>query len=599
MRKPTKTSDRRLPWLAALAVLFVVLLVLYLSVLSPFFSAEEEKTTTSRSTIDGESGGLVNGTILLYPQVNRADMHAIRVYQKVSDAPGTYRSYAFLRDAEDADGDGDTADFIIEGYAGNTYDEEKFAYLVVDTGHTTALERLDLGTEESDVIAAYSRFGLADDQYPTYFTLELTDGRSYTVYIGNKSPDGNYYARLSGRAAVYVLYSKLDQSVMAPLTHFVTPSLTFEADHNYSYIYIRNFSIFRDSAVRDLFFGGSGDKAPDVDITLSPDIMFTYLPSYKRDLYHSTAIYGMLAPNTIYTPNDTRVDAALQKLPGLTGSEVLQLGITDRDFAEGGLLSKLLCTLYYEMPYNVTYDENEDPIVGSYIKNVLFIAPRGADGSYVVGSLSYRDGEDRTEIFYNMIARVAADNLSFCEYSLFDWIAPDMFSVSIDNVAQMEFSSARGDYLFRLIGDGSNDQVVKELYSGFTFTYKPRNTPFSVNDQGYCDDIKQFRNLYMLLLSLHYSGEIAADSGMSDSEIADYMKDDSRCILSFVMTMEDGRRITYRFYPYSERHCMVSLSGDGIPAITTFYTLNVGVRRIADATWQLMHGVEIDPNYRY
>ena len=445
--------------------------------------------------------------------------------------------------------------------------------------------------------AVYARYGLSETQHPTYYILTTAAGESYTVYIGAKSPDGNYYARLAGREAVYILYSTLQNSLLAPLSYFVEPGLTFEADTTYGYIYIRNFSIFHDRSLVDGMFGETEEKPSFGEGSkLDPFVMFTYLTAPERDVYHASTIYAMLAPSSAYTADDLAVDAAMNKLPGLTGTEVLKLGLSDTDFAEGGLLENVAYTIYYEMPYNITYDENEDPIVGSYIKNILFITPLSPeDQTYTVGSLSYReDGE----VFYNMIAKVAYEELSFLEYTLFDWIMEQMFSVSIDNVAKMEFSSSYGDYLFRLEGDGTSGQVVTELHSGYKWSYKGRNHPFELNDQGYCEDIAQFRDVYLLLLQLCYSGEIAAD-GWTEEEIAAHMADDSACILTFILTLEDGREMTYRFYPYTERHCMVSVSGDGIDTMTAFYTSSTAVRRLANATYQLMNGIEINPDHRY
>ena len=88
-------------------------------------------------------------------------------------------------------------------------------------------------------------------------------------------------------------------------------------------------------------------------------------------------------------------------------------------------------------------------------------------------------------------------------------------------------------------------------------------------------------------------------AGLSEEEMEQIMQDDSNCLLTFTLTMEDGRVITYRFYPYSERHAMVSVTGDGIRPTTEFYTSSAAVRRIANATRDLMTGVEIDPDHRY
>lgn len=597
MRKPPKPNKTGI-LLLSLASVFFILLVLYLAVLSPFFSEGGETTTTTVSTQQGEGTGIIAGTVLMFPRVERTEMASIRVYNNYNAARGEYDTYCFLKDTEDLDKDGDTADFIIEGHPMNTYNDERFARLVVDAGYTVCLGRLEgLSFEEEGAGAIYERYGLAESQHPTYYELTTEAGKTHTVYVGAKTPDGNYYARLAGREAVYVLYSTMEESILAPLAHFVEPGVTFAADTTYGYVYIRNFAIFHDRSLVNGIFG-TGEGLPEMGegSALDPYVMFTFLGAAERDVYHATTVYAMLAPSTVYTADDVRVDGALQKLPGLTGTEVLKLGVSDEDFAEGGLLENVAYTIYYEMPYNISYDENEDPLPGSYIKNVLFVTPLDADNTYTVGSISYyEDGE----VFHNMIARVAYEELSFLEYSVFDWVADEMFNVSIDDVAQMEFSSARGDYIFRLEGDGTADQVVTELNSGYTWRYKGRNLPFELNDQGYCEDISQFRDLYLFLLQLSYSGDIAEDTGWTEEEIAARMADDSACILTFVLTMEDGREMTYRFYPYSERRSMVCVSGDGIPAVTSFYTSSTAVRRLADACYQLMNGIEIDTNHRY
>lgn len=602
MRKPPKPNKTAILLLSLLAA-FLVLLVLYLAVLAPLFNDTGDTPPPATPPLgEGEGLGITGQTVLLFPRVVRTDIKSIAVGNRYNDKTGTYESYTFLRDSEDNDGDGDTFDYIIKEFPAHPYDETKFSALVVGAGYASCVGRLDEldfeGKSEEEIAAIHGKYGLSEADHPSYYTLEKTDGTSYTVYIGEKSPDGNYYARLAGRNTVYILPSdSLEESVLRPLAYFAEPRLTFDADTQYGYIYIENFSIYHDRAFLDAFFGAGEGKEPELS-ELSPFVMFTYLRVPERDLYHSGAIYGMLAPTTAYTPNDSRVDAALQLLPGMEGTEVLKLGLTAADFAEGGLLSNVAYTLYYEMPYGISYDTNEDPIVDYWVKNVLFVSYPASDGSYTVGSLSYREGEN-VEIFYNMIARVEGETLSFLEYDLVDWIESRMFSVSIDNVAGLEISSARGDYWYEIAGDGTAGQVVTEKHSGKKYFYVGRDAPFTLNKDGYCEDIEQFRNLYMFLLELQYEGAIAEDIPLTEEEKNAIMADDSRCLLSFVLTMEDGREMTYRFFPYSERHSMVSVSGGGISEVTVFYTLTASVRRIADATWQLANGVYIDPDFRY
>ena len=609
MRIPKKPNKTHIA-LIALASLFLLVLVLYLAVIAPIISAESQNTTTTSrvSTSDGEGNGIASSTLLLYPRVERSDMASIEVFNRYNATTGQYESYKFVKDKDDQDLDGDTNDFVIEGFPANSYDEEKFAMLVVDTGYTSCLGKLNeldmADKDDAAVTEIYRGYGLAPDQHPTYYRMTEKNGTVRTVYIGARTVDGNYYARLEGRAAVYVLYASLEDSVLAPLSYFVNPKLTFDTESQYAYSYARNFAIFHDRTLVDLVFGGgtnSGEQ-PDVDLSaLSPFVMFSFLKSTERDLFQANANYAMIYPSSFYTANDIRVDGALQAFAGLEGTETLKLGLTEADFAEGGLLADVAYTLYFEMPYDITYDENEDPVIGYWVKYILFATRRAEDGSYTVGSLSYSDEDDAEgpAVFLNMIAKVSYDKLSFLEYTLFDWVQSEIFAVNINDVASLGFSSVRGDYLFEIVGDGNPAQTVYERTLGYTWFYKERNTEFSVNEQGYCDDISQFRQLYMLLLTLDYEGTIAEDSGMTEEEIAAVMADDSNCILSFTLTLEDSRSVTYRFFPYSERHAMVSVEGDGVDGVSLFFTSSAAVRHIADATRDLVTGVPIDADRRY
>ncbi len=597
MRKTVKIN-RHGALLVALAAAFLVLVVLYFALLAPLLTpgAGGSGTTTSITTGEGEGTGITPGTLLMFPRVERANMLSIEVANSYDAASGGYQNrYTFLKDVDDENGDGDTNDFIIDGFAANIYDEERFSSLVVDAGYSACLGKLDTLDFSGGAEEVYAVYGLATADHPSYYVLTTTAGDVYRVYIGARTPDGNYYARLEGREAVYVLYAALDESLLAPLSHFVETRLTLPGESSYAYAYTQNFAIFRDSALKDVIFGGG---TPDGVLSLDPYVMFTYMKAADRDVFHTQSVYAMLAPSTVYTAADARVDAALSRLPGLTGSETLKVGLSDADFAEGGLLSDLAYTLYYEMPYNITHDENEDPVAGRWIVNILFVTNRGEDGSYNVGSISYEKGKE-DKILYNLIAKVAYEDLFFVEYSLFDWIEGRMLGTAIDNVTKIEISSSKGDYIFHIEGDGATTTTVTEILSGYKWYYHPRNTEFKLNDKGYCEDVQQFRQLYLLALNLQYEGGIAEDTGMTEEEIAAFMKNDANCILTFSLTMEDGREMTYRFFPYSERHAMVSLAGDGIESVTVFYTSSAAVRRIATAAHDLLHGVYIDSEHRY
>lgn len=604
MRKPTPAARTKI-WLAALAAAFVLLLVLYLTLIQPLYNGatdgDPSTTTATVNPVDGEAQGITSGTLLMYPRIERVDIRSIEVFNSYKADTG-YSSYTFLRDSEDKDFDGDTNDFIIDGYPANTYDDDRFSRLVVDTGYTACLGKLDIdfkSKSDAEILSVYADYGLSVADNPTYFRITRTDGTAYTVYLGAKTADGNYYARVEGRAAIYVLYSDMKESVLAPLVHFVNPTLTFEQNHTYAYTYIRNFAIFHDRTLVDGIFGAGSlpDGEPSIDAaSLDPFVMLTYLPGPSRDLFHANSVYAMLAPNPIYTPSDIAVTEAFEALPGLLGTETLKLGLTEADFREGGLLADVAYTVYYEMPYDLTFDEHEEPTAGYWVKNILFCTRLAEDGTYTVGSMSYTDEEN--SLMLNMIAKVSYDECSFLERTLFDWIQSEVYAVAIDNVASLAFSSAAGDYTFDIAGDGTATQTVTERTSGYQWTYKGRNQPFTLNSQGYCEDISQFRQLYTLFLMVDYAGEVAAD-GLSEGEMNALLDSDSSCLLTLAVTLEDGREMTYRFYPYSERHALVSVSGPDTPTVTGFYTSAASVRRLATASRDLMTGTEIDSDRRF
>ena len=119
------------------------------------------------------------------------------------------------------------------------------------------------------------------------------------------------------------------------------------------------------------------------------------------------------------------------------------------------------------------------------------------------------------------------------------------------------------------------------------------------NYDGYTKDLNDLEDHYYEKYDINPDMSQEEADALTEEEIAAYMKDDANCILTFILTMEDGREMTYRFFPYSERHAMVSLSGDGIEGVTVFYTNAAAVRRIATAAHDLMHGVYIDSEHRY
>ncbi len=286
------------------AVLFAVMLVLYLAVVRPLVnSGEPEETRKPVETVEGETVSN-NGRIFMFPHVERAGMQSIKIENQ-------YGSFEFYRDANN--------DFQIRGYEGVAYDLTKFSTLVTNVGYTLAkVKVVDNATD-----AELAEYGL--DKPQANWTLTTTTGDVYKVYVGyDLLTGGGYYAMLEGRRTVYALDESLATTVLAPIESLLTPVLLAGIPEN-EYYKINHFTLMKGD---DVF------------------VMVGILDKEKQQNPEAVVEHYMMYP-TGYYPNSDKIFEILYSYVALGGSYVEKLGPTEEDIKSYGLDDPAY-TIYFE-----------------------------------------------------------------------------------------------------------------------------------------------------------------------------------------------------------------------------------------------------------
>ncbi len=314
------------------AVIFAVMLVLYLAVVRPLVNTEmPEETKKPVETVEGEAVSN-NGRIFMFPHVERAGMQSIKIENQ-------YGSFEFYRDANN--------DFQLRGFEGVAYDLTKFSTLVTNVGYTLAkVKVVDNATD-----AELQEYGLDDPQ--ANWTLTTTTGEVYKVYIGyDLLTGGGYYAMLEGRRTVYALDESLAQTVLAPVESLCTPVLLAGIPEN-EYYKINHFTVMRGD---DVF------------------VMVGILDKELQQNPEAVVEHYMMYPDGYY-PNSDKIFEILYSYVALAGSYVEKLGPTDEDIESYGL-SDPAYTIYFEYEGAKVY---------------LFFSELQENGTYYVSSSLFPD----------------------------------------------------------------------------------------------------------------------------------------------------------------------------------------------------------------
>lgn len=641
-----KKRNRYLP-LILVAACAAFLLVLYFALVRPLTREPGDVTTPAVTTGPGE--GFQYNRYMLYESIKRTDMLSIKVHNE----GGTYE---FRRVATTEGGEvTNRSPFVMHlekngemvAYGHVAYNEERFSELVVATGTFYYMRNLALDPEVAGQEfgpANWADYGLAPEDDPAWFEItRLSGGDPIRVYVGDAAITGNgYYVRVAGRDnAVYVSNSNMvGDTALRDLPSFVDPALTVPLVSN-GYYYNKDVTFWREVSdpayritasdnvsftYREVVDGTEGEaqyatadlrKSKDellaafvgralsdggfsytltyaaddenVDASLrgktveyrverierirSLYIALDYVKASEQSKFFSGMSYKIIAPAemTGQMPNDTRYMSVLEKIGFLSGTETVAVGLDADVLKKYGLGHYVI---FYSTPGKIVYDtaegKGEDIIRSNFLDNYLYISEQQEDGTYYVASL-----------LSDIVAKVDGEALSFLTRDDSWWLNSSLVAVNVADVKNLHFSfnylDHRKDYEFRLITEKVGESTRERIY----YVGEDREL-----------DVDAFKQLYLHLLTIDYSGAY-------DGEAPIHEVISGRAVLTLRMTLTDGEIYTYRFYPYSPRHHLVTVTKEGDAEGGYFYVLAPEVEKILGDIKTLIGGGVPDPEKQY
>lgn len=381
--------------------------------------------------------------ILMFPHTPKSSISSIEVHN-------SYGGYTFYRDENDS--------FQIKGFDGTTYNAELFASLVVSTGYTLTMKKIDGPIKDEN--GQFSEYGLVAEvrtakdedgkeyeyEYePAWYILTDTSGTKHKVIVGDmliteggyyvqyvelvKGEDGKYLTDENGnyvekpRDAVYVVSTTIGDTVLKPIEDLVVARVLFPMSLN-DYFDVENFRLYAFDYKKYL----ETNVADDIVEKLVID--FSYIPIDKRENTEFAMTPYIINEDSIggYEIDDMAVDNALYSLYQLSYLKVHRLGTN----ADEKILKQygLDCPKYMiEYTFNAADDETGEI---TQVPSLILISEKTKDGTYYAISP-----------LYDMVVEIDESNLMFLEYSQIDWIKDDILSLNVAFCTGIQIESPR------------------------------------------------------------------------------------------------------------------------------------------------------------
>ncbi|MBR4206202.1 MAG: DUF4340 domain-containing protein [Clostridia bacterium] len=491
------------------------------------FAAQAQNTDVELELLDGEKMITTKLTnFYIFEPVPRSGIKSIEVKNE-------YGGYKVYRDAADA--------FQLDGYPGIQFDQELFSSLVVTAGTPTAMMRVAEDLDE----AGYAEYGL--DHPRASWTLTATDGKTYTIYVGdNLLTEGGYYVKYEPRNAVYILSTSLEDTILQPAHHLISPMLTAGLTSN-TYFFVNEFTVMHGE---DLFVHVV--RVPE-DQMSNPDGIVEVKLTWPRPENASNG--------GIYQINDDLYFKILYDFMALKGDEVAAFMPSDEELAAYGL-EEPAYTVYY------TFD-----LEGQAADVLMFVSEVQPDGGYYAVSNLYG---------FNVVIHVPGETLGWLNYDAFSWIFATPFFENITNVSRITLKGADIDVDYRLTHGTAGENVptldVVEVNSG---TVIPNA------------EVNNFRQYYKTMLNIT-NQEYAK---LSEEDREALIADESRVRLT--MTYEDAKGVTtefkfYQYYSASENHISGGKIFVVVNGVGEFYTTNDLIDKVVNDTARVLDGLDVD-----
>ena len=427
-----------------------------------------------------------------------------------------YGTFAFYQAGEN--------EFVIRGYDSVPYDETLFASLVNVSAYT--LSKVKVGSNLSDEKIA--EYGL--DTPVARWSVTSTGGDQFTVLVGDRLlTGGGYYCMLEGRRSVYVLGTEVADTILVPVENYVTPVLTTGISQE-NYYEVDKFTVYKDGEMLLRI------RLKDKKDQSNPDALAETIMDYP----------------TAYNPDANGYYEIIFAYLELQADSCYKLGATAADFAAVGLDAPA-----HEITFEYEGQEFD-----------LSFSARTEEGTYYVCS----------NLYPNVIGICSAENHTYLEYSLIDWINPYIYQENITNIRQIRISTdtVQADFHLEHDVDAQDKPLLTVTTEGRTLAE---------------DYIPEFRKFYQSLVALAIQDYYAADTyaTMTPEEMEAFAADPENAYMTFTATTLSGEETVYRFYPYSTRHSLVTINGVG-----EFYVLTDLVKKVENDAQRVLNGEEIE-----
>lgn len=378
----------------------------------------KEKGDNNEVTVIGAFGETTkNSRPYIVDMIENKDMNSIFVHNPLDE-------YTLIHKKSGA--------YKIEGLEGFEADEERLASLRVNAMNLLALRYVDV-VEDSELLD----YGIDVNAPASYFTVTYNESESYTILIGDKTPDGDgYYAVLQGRNALYVIDTGLENSILLAKRDYVKPNIvhTVEQSHKFT---LTTFTLNK-----------KGERFVTVD-KVSGDLT-----------YGNNSTHRVTYPAYNYATNLTNFEVFLNDLLALSGSATLLYGdeITDEALQSYG---------FFDADGNDTSDYSFSYKFPAFSEQ-LYVMKNAETGDYIAYSKNA-----------GLVAVVPADALAFLEWDMLLWVSSEIYLLDIEDIAKMTFE-----------GDGERAE--------FTLSGVGQDISVKVNDK--VADIDSFKELYRSIL---------------------------------------------------------------------------------------------------
>ena len=415
--------------------------------------------------------------------------------------------------------------FVVDGMEAAPFNLEMFSSLVVSAGYTLSMTRLE------DMNEDLSTYGLAEADNPAWYVLTKMDGTQHKVYIGKMiKTGGGYYCMYEGRKAIYVLDTSLGSTLLADVHSLLTPSLGYPLT-TALYTKVKENEVIKNNKILIWVETKENENPAEGEELLS------YVFKHPKE----------------YKPNRNTISAMMEVFSSFSGSEVVMAGGETEGLSTAALKEKFGIDVdnpYFLVSYTVTVDKVD-------IETIVAFSEPDEDGNMYAYST-----------VFNLVAKINLSSAPFVSWGLLNYVEYTLFMENINDVAKIEIQGE--------IKNGAENLKVDANFVLDGEKETIRVYPNGRKDPYNADDLKNFRQLYIVLISM---------------SLENYVDDVSKrdLMATVTITMDSGEVYEYQFFSYSTTRCYYTINGKG-----EFYLLRSQIEKLLRDTDRLLQGLPID-----